>query len=65
MQNDFKRLVLLPHEIKTELAGIGILEIYPFMIISSYLRQHLIQCNIVENNGLCTGCRVCFDGVCW
>jgi len=33
MKYNIKRLVLFPHEIETELAGIGILEIYLLIII--------------------------------
>ena len=42
MQHDIERLVLFPHEIETEAAGIVILELHLFMIIGSYLRQHLL-----------------------
>ena len=33
MQHDIERLVLFPNEIETELAGIGIQEIYLLIII--------------------------------
>ena len=64
MQHDVERLVLFPYEIETELAGIGILELHLLVIIGSYLGKHLIQCDIVENNGLRVGCRVRLDSIC-